>query len=91
MQRFRLVFMKTAFEKQAILQVRMKIPKKRSKPTAKYIENSKTAPTIYEKQVSQRAQYDLALQLVNFGIDVDPSGAGSSARTRARERHTDRG
>jgi hypothetical protein len=82
-RRFRLVFVKIFIEKQAILQVKVKIPKKRSKPTTKNRENSKTAATVCENQGFQRTQYHLDLQLFKVCIAVDPSRDRSSAWAEA--------
>ena len=72
-RRFRFGFIQNTFEKQAIHTVKVKIPKKRSKPTTKYDENSKTAATVCENQGFQRTQYHLDLQLFKVCSAVDPS------------------
>ena len=73
MQCFRLVSIKAASERQAFLQVNVKVPEKRLKPTTKYVENRRTATTVCEEQRFQRTQYHLDLQLFEVCIDVDPS------------------
>jgi hypothetical protein len=74
---------KIFIEKQIILEVKVKIPKKRSKPTTKNRENSKTAATVCENQGFQRTQYHLDLQLFKVCIAVDPSRDRSSAWAEA--------
>jgi len=55
------------------------IPKKRSKRTTKFVENSKTAATVCENQGFQRTQYHFDLQLFKVCSGVDPSRDRSSA------------